>query len=380
MFKNNKKNSKERFKPLLLTMYLPQFHEIPENNEFWGKGFTDWESVKKAEKLYEGHVQPKIPYDDNYYDLSNASSLYWQVSLAKKYGIDGFCVYHYWFENNKKVLYKPSELLLEKKDIDIKFCFMWDNSSWIRSWSKLMGNDWAPSFDKKNPNEKDYLLRVDYGNEEEWKIHFDYLCEFFKDERYVKINGCPVFGFFSNYDKDKLTEMSNYWEQLAIDAGFKGIFFVGRHDLFIDKKIFKRDFIYEPIQSTWARRDELERRVKKIIRCEKGREVPRVYNYKWAWFKIICESMLCARKTYLCGFVNYDDTPRRGNKATIIKGGTPELFGYFFNILYRISVKRNKEFIFLMAWNEWGEGSYLEPDSDTRERYLDALYKVVNNV
>ena len=117
----------------IIAMYLPQFHEISENNRFWGEGFTDWISVRQAEPLFEGHMQPKEPLNDYYYDLSSAEVLRWQAGLAKEYGVYGFCFYHYWFENNKPVLERPAQNLLMHKDIDLPFCFAWDNTSWVRT-------------------------------------------------------------------------------------------------------------------------------------------------------------------------------------------------------------------------------------------------------
>ena len=138
----------------VLAMYLPQYHEVEENSRFWGKGFTDWVSVKKATPLYEGHYQPEVPLNNNYYDLSRKESIKWQIDLAKKYGVYGFGIYHYWFSDEKQLLTKPAELILENKDLDIPFFFAWDNASWRRTWSKFRGNAWAPMEDAANKEEK----------------------------------------------------------------------------------------------------------------------------------------------------------------------------------------------------------------------------------
>lgn len=169
--------------------YLPQYHEIPENNEFWGKGFTDWVGVRNAKAQFKGHKQPRVPLDNNYYDLSDENVLRWQVSLANKYGVDGFNIYHYWFKDGHKVLEKPAENLLKNKDLDINYFFSWDNASWVRSWGNIKGNAWAPEFDKEKKKEgKTTLLEFEYGNEDDWQEHFNYLLPFFKDNRYYKLN------------------------------------------------------------------------------------------------------------------------------------------------------------------------------------------------
>ena len=172
----------------IIANYLPQYHQIPENDKWWGKGFTDWIAVKKSTPLYDKHRQPKVPLNENYYDLSEVENIRWQAKLAKEYGIYGFGIYHYWFSSEMQLLQKPSELLLENQDIDIHFMFIWDNFTWKRTWSKLAnGAAYAPAFDgevKEETNQDNGILaELKYGNEEDWKIHFDYLLKFFKDDR-----------------------------------------------------------------------------------------------------------------------------------------------------------------------------------------------------
>ncbi|MGO5292977.1 glycoside hydrolase family 99-like domain-containing protein [Porcincola sp. LCP21S3_C12] len=116
-----------------IAFYLPQFHETPENNKWWGKGFTEWTNMKKAKPLFEGHYQPRVPLNKNYYDLSNPNTIRWQAELAKENGIYGFCLYHYWF-NGKLLLQKPVELLRDNKDIDIHYCLCWANENWTNGW------------------------------------------------------------------------------------------------------------------------------------------------------------------------------------------------------------------------------------------------------
>lgn len=367
--------------PKVLAMYLPQFHETPENNKFWGDGFTDWCSVRQAESYFPGHVQPKVPLNEDYYDLANAQTIKKQAELAKKYGVDGFCIYHYWFENEKKVLYKPAEILLNNPDVDISFCFMWDNNSWIRSWSKIDGNAWAPAYENKTKEENGYLLKVDYGNEIQWKRHFDYLLPFFKDHRYVKIENKPVFGFFSTKEADELKRMGNYWEKLAIENGFPGMFLISRNDPFIQKNIFQTEFVYQPAMSAWQRQDAIVRRLKRWLPIKRKAQKPICYDYDRVWRKVLWESKMKARKNVLlCGFVNYDDTPRRGVDGKVIIGGNSEKFGKYFQKLYQLSCKYKKDILFLMAWNEWGEGAYLEPDQKNKFAYLQEIDKIVNEI
>lgn len=374
--KGNEK-MKQFTKPRVLAMYLPQFHETPENNQFWGKGFTDWNSVRQAESYFEGHEQPKVPLNENYYDLSDSLVIKQQANLARSYGIDGFCIYHYWFENDKKVLYKPIEILLQNKEIDINFCLMWDNTSWIRSWSKYDGNSWAPAFEKNINEESEYLLKVDYGDEKQWKKHFDYLLPFFKDDRYVKIDNKPFFGFFVTKNGNILKEMGACWEKWAIENGFSGMYLVSRRDPFIKKDIFQTEFIYQPTASAWQRQDAIFKRLGKIFHTRKEKCLPTCYDYDKVWKRILFESRINAKQNVLlCGFVNYDDSPRRGKRGKVITGGTPEKFGRYFGKIYRLSCKHQKDILFLTAWNEWGEGAYLEPDQKNKFAYLREIRRI----
>lgn len=365
----------------IIANYLPQYHEIPENNKWWGNGFTDWIAVKKATPLFEGHRQPRIPLNNNYYDLSDVENIRWQAKLAKKYGIYGFGFYHYWFSSELNLLQKPSELLLENKDIDIHFMFIWDNFSWKRTWSKLSnGAAYAPSFDgemKSNQevNEKDGVLaELIYGDKIEWKKHFEYLLNFFKDERYIKIDNKPVFSFYQARNNFPLIrEMSNYWNELAKENGFAGIMCLSKDILYPVK--LERRMKYSPFQMTTPLLF-LKYKIKSKYYQNKGKIA--VWDYDEVWTDILKEAKHSAKDSYLCGFVNYDDSPRRGQKGRIIIGGSPIKFENYMRELLKISKKQNKEYVFLMAWNEWGEGSYLEPDSENGYAYLEAIRKIVD--
>lgn len=365
----------------IIANYLPQYHEIPENNKWWGNGFTDWIAVKKATPLFEGHRQPRIPLNNNYYDLSDVENIRWQAKLAKKYGIYGFGFYHYWFSSELNLLQKPSELLLENKDIDIHFMFIWDNFSWKRTWSKLSnGAAYAPSFDgemKSNQevNEKDGVLaELIYGDKIEWKKHFEYLLNFFKDERYIKIDNKPVFSFYQARNNFPLIrEMSNYWNELAKENGFAGIMCLSKDILYPVK--LERRMKYSPFQMTTPLLF-LKYKIKSKYYQNKGKIA--VWDYDEVWTDILKEAKHSAKDSYLCGFVNYDDSPRRGQKGRIIIGGSSIKFENYMRELLKISKKQNKEYVFLMAWNEWGEGSYLEPDSENGYAYLEAIRKIVD--
>lgn len=366
-------------KTKIIAMYLPQYHEIPENSKFWGEGFTDWVSVKKAEPLYKGHKQPKMPQNGKYYDLSKKENVAWQAKIAKKYGVDGFGIYHYWFSSKKQLLTKPAEIILENKDIDIPFFFAWDNISWKRTWSKLKGNDWSPIVDDKAQRKKDepeILIEYVLGDKEEWKSHFDYLLPYFKDDRYIKKEGRPVFVVY-HYD-EKIILMGKYWNELAQKNGLSGVEIIYRYDPIKMIPSNQKTFTYEPPFSGWG--TTVTRVISKIERVL-GKNDLQIYEYDKVWKKIIENAKKSANSNVMSGaFVEYDDTPRRGKKGKVVTGATPQKFEKYMAELLRISSRQNKDFIFLTAWNEWGEGAYLEPDTENGYAYLEALKRAVESV
>lgn len=190
----------------IIAFYLPQFHDIPENDEWWGKGFTEWVNVKKAQPLYKGHEQPRIPMNENYYNLLDDNVKIWQANIAKEYGIYGFCYYHYWF-GGKLLLEKPMEQMLANPKVDIPFCISWANEPWTKAWV----------------NESKVLIPQFYGGKKEWKEHFDYLLPFFKDNRYIKEDNKPLFIIYRAEVIDCLNDMLDYWTELARQNGFSGM-------------------------------------------------------------------------------------------------------------------------------------------------------------
>ena len=220
----------------VIAWYLPQFHEIPENNEWWGTGFTEWVNVKKAKPLEEGHNQPRIPLNDRYYDLSDVSVQKWQIETAKKYGVYGFCMHHYWFDG-KLLLEKPIEQYLKNKGLDFPFCICWANEHWTNRW--IAGNE-------------KILIEQKYGNKKEWKDHFEYLLPFFRDERYIRIDGKPFMVIYRPELIDCINEMLDYWQKLAKMSGLPGITFAyqGMKWDFVknkDDSRFSYDIEYQPL-------------------------------------------------------------------------------------------------------------------------------------
>ena len=363
-------------------MYLPQYHAIYENDKFWGKGFTDWVSVKNAKSLYKGHYEPRIPMDSNYYDLSIKDNVKWQANLAKEYGIDGLGIYHYWFNNEKNLLTKPAEIILENNDIETEFFFAWDNANWKRSWSSVEGNDWAPAMDKNIQKKGEPLILIPYliGEEADWTNHYNWLRPYFLDKRYIKKENKPLFVIF-NYD-EKIAQMCKCWEELARQDGLDGVFFIFRYgeNYHIPEKEYV--FTYEPLFSGWNTPPTLlERIVGKIGRTIGVECGPKKYSYDKVWQALLENARNMNRKEMFHGaFVMYDDTPRRGKRGKLTVGETAEKFEIYLSELLKISSSQGKDFVFLTAWNEWGEGAYLEPDDRWGYSYLEAIKRTKANL
>lgn len=368
----------------VIAFYLPQFHEIPENNEWWGDGFTEWENVKKAVKYDADQYQPRVPLNKNYYDLSDIEVMKWQADLAKKYGIYGFCMYHYWF-NGHKLLEKPVENYLKHEEIDLPFCLCWANENWT--------NHWVAGTKPK------VLIEQKYGDEEDWRAHFDYMLPFFLDKRYIKENKKPLLVIYRPELITKLDEMLEQWDIWAKENGLEGICYAYQradHTIFNhtngrDRK-FDFQIEYQPASSNiWQRSKSKEMTVKivfavlrllgKILHTQKFTTIAiaphkvQKRNYDKDW-QCIINHMPVSEKCVPGAFVDWDNTPRMQKRGYFYEGAAPEKFAYYFDKLIKKTKETyKKNMIFIFAWNEWAEGGYLEPDEQNKFGYLEAVYQ-----
>lgn len=350
-----------------IAFYLPQFHHVPENDSWWGNGFTDWDTVKTAQKYYKNQNEPRVPLN-GYYDLMSKKTLKWQAQMAEKAGLYGFCFYHYWFKNGKQILEKPSELLLKNKDIKMRFCFSWANESWIRSWSRMDGNVWTDRFDNKKfltAEASGVLLQQDYGLEKEWKEHFNYLHPFFCDDRYIRIDNKPVFIIYRPNSIPRLAHMIRCWKKWAKETGLDGLYIIGtiHHKKEYSDRILDAELLHSPNSAM----NELIPYNRNGVKC---------YQYDRIWKSYLKDVNILQKKRYFCGVVDYDTTPRKGLNGTSIVGMTPTKFYYNMKRLVRLSKKNKNEFLFINAWNEWGESMYLEPDTVNRFACLNVLKRI----
>jgi hypothetical protein len=369
----------------IIAMYFTQLHAIPENDRWWGEGFTDWVNVKKSVPQFEGHYQPRIPLGGNYYDQSDINTIRWQVDLAKQYEIYGFCHYHYWFDG-KQLLETPTNLMLSNKDIDFPFCLSWANETWSKRWD---GREDHILIQQTHPPEK-----------KRWKLHFDYLIKAWTDDRAIKVDGKPVFVIYRPHKILEIKNMLEYWRELAIQRGLRGLYFIAQKQYeFPSRKClhgFDAVFQFQPFEAinhpgskisdsplsgviNAARKMPVS--VQNLLHTfrEKVFNNLTIHDYEKVWREIVKIRTEQGLTLYPGAFVDWDNTPRYGKRATVYKGASPEIFAKWFSVLVESMMQRDlpEDFIFINAWNEWGEGAYLEPDERYAYKYLEVIKDVL---
>ncbi len=340
----------------LWSFYLPQFHPIPENDQWWGRGFTEWTNVKTARPQFPGHYQPHEPDSGlGYYDLRDPEIMVRQASLAQKYGICGFVFYHYWFKG-KRLLEKPVASMLENKRFKMPFCLCWANENWSRRWD---------GFDD------DVIMRQTYSAEDDLN-HIRELITCFKDERYFKHRGRPVLLVYRSEDLPDPVQTAELWRREVRKAGFKDIYLLRVEGITADIDPVQHGFDaaveFAPDWRCLTRQvyiDEYGHWREDDCGAEPGSISNRVFLYE-----DIVRAMLAkaepAYKRYRCVFPSWDNSARRQKlSSTIVYGSNPERYRRFLMEAVRRTRKKfvaDDRLIFINAWNEWGEGCHLEPD------------------
>ncbi|WP_368165119.1 glycoside hydrolase family 99-like domain-containing protein [Bacteroides cellulosilyticus] len=362
---------KDSKKVRAIAFYLPQFHPTKENDEWWGKGFTEWTNVAKARPLFKGHYQPHIPADLGFYDLRLSESREAQAELAEKYGIEGFCYWHYWFGGGKRLLERPFTEVLSSGKPNFPFCLAWANHSWKK---KL----WDP-----NATFKDKLLvEQTYPGDEDIKAHFYTVLPAFKDKRYITINECPLFLIYAPLDYKEVSHFMEIWRKLAVQNGLKGIYFVGQGNMVHRKAILALGFNAFNDASVFGiqeNKNDLYLVARKIV--ARLFKYPISYRYADA-MKYRVHSEAKFDDTIPTIIPNWDHSPRSGAKGVILTGATPQLFRkHVEEIINLIKDKKEEErIVFVKSWNEWGEGNYLEPDLQYGDGHLTAFRSVIESL
>ncbi len=352
-----------------IAFYLPQYHPIPENDAWWGKGFTEWTNVTKAKPLFRGHYQPHLPADLGFYDLRVPEARIAQAEIAREYGIEGFCYWHYWFGNGRRILERPFNEVFKSGQPNFPFCLGWANETWSGIWHG-------------SPNK--ILMEQTYPGREDYKAHFYSLLPAFTDERYIKIHGKPVFVVFKPEKLPDPKEFSDHWRDLAHEVGLPGIYFIGiTANEFWDHKSDGFDALTLHVPGEILRRiprrliDKISNKIlKKDFRqfLRDHFSIPRIYDYRQI-VQYAFPQVPPNRKFFPSVIPNWDNTPRSGANGLVFKNSTPELFrSNLRNGLALISSMEPEErIIFVKSWNEWAEGNYLEPDREFGTAYLEVV-------
>jgi len=355
-----------------IAIYLPQFHPIPENDEWWGKGFTEWTNVTKATPRFEGHYQPHLPADLGFYDLRLEEARLAQEELAKTYGIYGFCYYHYWF-NGKQVLHEPLDRKIQNPKEDLPFMLCWANENWTRNW------------DGANHQ---VLLKQEYSFEDDL-AHIMHLIPLFKDERYIKIKEKPIFIIYRPDLFPDIKKTISIWRDAVKSAGFIDLFigFANRYEYEykIDDNGF--DFAFEFHPKFWnipklesPPRSLLKKVIRRIKKKLKIKVLSLAYYYDYTSY-VNKQLTLKFRNKIFPGITPmWDNSARRKDHPFILHNSTPEQYGIWLS-----NIKQNypwntapDNFLFINAWNEWAEGNHLEPCQKWNLDYLETTNKVLN--
>jgi lipopolysaccharide biosynthesis protein len=349
-------------KTRIIAFYLPQFHPIPENDTWWGKGFTEWTNAAKAKPMFPGHYQPHIPADLGFYDLRVPETRIEQADMAREYGIEAFCYYHYWFAG-KRLLERPFAEVLESGKPDFPFCLCWANQTWTGIWHG------APDR---------ILIEQTYPGIEDHQTHFKVLLQAFSDSRYVTVEGKPLFLIYCWHEIPNVREVMEFWRKLAIESGLRGLYLVAvlhHRDEWVPEQYgfdgCVRTYI-QPLREQWVSWKHPMKKIKGIWQQKRG--VPTIYLYEKVLMNGFPKESF-ERADYPCLIPNWDNTPRSGSSGVVLHQSTPELFKAQVRKALELTKDLPKEhqIIFVKSWNEWAEGNHLEPDLRFGEGYLEVI-------
>ncbi len=354
-----------------IAFYLPQYHPIPENDEWWGKGFTEWTNVTKAKPLFKGHYQPHLPADLGFYDLRLPEARQAQADLAREYGIHGFCYYHYWF-NGKRLLERPFNEVLESGKPDFPFCLCWANETWSRRW---LGE------------EKEILLKQTYS-EEDTVNHARWLSKAFADPRYISILGRPLFIIYKPLDLPDSKKIIERLKSECMTLGIPEPYVVGcnAHCSNVDCKTIGYDHTldFQPqlgrLPNAFEDGKPRFSRFKRNLKLNILSSTLKVYDSQWAR-QVMCPTFDGKNiSAYPTVFVSWDNSPRRGKNSIILKNSTPQEFeDKLSEVVNKLLLRQDLDdnIVFINAWNEWAEGNHLEPDLGNSKAYLEAVKRVI---
>lgn len=343
-----------------VAFYLPQFFPTPENDGWWGPGFTEWTNAARAKPLFHGHLQPTLPADLGFYDLRVPETRHAQGELARRYGIEAFVYWHYWFGGGDRILDRPFREVLSSGEPDVGFALAWANQSWTGTWHG------AP----------DRILKQQtYPGVEDDLAHFEAVLPAFRDRRYLRVDGKPVFYVFRPEELPSAAEWVDRWQEMARRAGLEGLYLVaevsdllgrGARYAHADADGFDAS-VYMRLPARVDRWTTLQMRARRKLHGG-GPEV-------WPYSDSIVDAMPSGPRIQPCIYPNWDNTPRAGRRGLALTGATPERFERNVRAaVARLADRRAEErLLWVKSWNEWAEGNHLEPDLRDGHGWLEAL-------
>jgi lipopolysaccharide biosynthesis protein len=348
----------------LIALYLPQFHPIPENDLWWGQGFTEWTNVAQARPLFPGHEQPRLPGELGFYDLRLPETRAAQAALARAHGVEGFCYWHYWF-GGTRLLERPFEEVLASGEPAFPFCLGWANQTWSGIWHG------APDR---------ILVEQKYPGQADHEAHFRVLLRAFEDRRYITVSGAPLFLVLQPRELPDARRVTDLWRELALRAGLPGLHLVAvtQQDAAWDPAPIGFDAITVSNQTRIAGPpsahygEAIRKRANAVRARLRGR--PRVYRYEDALRQFLVPEPPGVTR-YPCVIPGWDNTPRSGIRGIVLAGATPALFaGHVREAVQQVAGHdAERRIVFVKSWNEWAEGNYLEPDRRWGRAFLEAM-------
>lgn len=362
-------------KPEIIAFYLPQYHPFKENDEWWGKGFTEWTNVGKAKPLFKGHNQPRVPTELGYYDLRLPIIREQQAQMAREAGVTAFCYWHYWFGNGKRLIPEVFQEVLESGKPNFPFCLGWANHSWF-----------AKNWNSDGTTKEKLLMEQTYPGIMDAKMHFEFLIKAFKDERYLKIDGKPLLYIFA--PKDLPQEYVDNFKKWAVDAGFPGLFLVAQLGGLAKKQDYLNkgyDIVtYQRLAGKSIKKSyfkgyyHLFNLWNNLVSYIRNRP-PRMEDYSKVYGKLI-QPIDSENDVVPAILPQWDHSPRSGWNGQIFINATPDVFyKHVKEAMNAIKDKpENRQILFLKSWNEWGEGNMMEPDLTYGRGFIEALRKAVD--
>ncbi len=377
-------------KPRIIALYLPQYHPIPENDKWWGKGFTEWTNVVQARPLFKGHYQPRLPADLGFYDLRLPEVREQQAQLAREAGVEGFCYYHYWFGGGKQLLERPFNEVLASGKPDFPFCLCWANHDWnTKTWVKGKSYKQAATIMKMNYSIEDHVR------------HFHHLLPAFRDERYIKVDGKPFFAVYAPRAIPEVRAFIDTWQKLARENGLPGIHFSGYTVNSTGVSVDGKLSLWSTDESAKFYQNILDLGFDSVISCginraqsvSKGKLKMLLYylrknsllpTYNRSDYEEVMKHYYVEEDAWENVFPTllpqWDRTPRTGVATNPFVNATPEKFQRTVEEAIKLISHKAPEhqILILKSWNEWGEGNYVEPDLRYGHGWLDAIRNAID--